>query len=187
MINKSEFNETQEKLFDTLLFMGKLLLAGSVFHFILWLYPNTVAFQSFLAQLVGGMLSSTGFSVEVVRASIFTSGAEYIITQDCLGWKSMAAFIGLMFASTGRTLEHLNFILQGLVVIILANTFRVYTTVFLAERGIISFNVIHNFLWSWSLTFIVFAVWGYWFTKLRDQEQIYQQRIRERVKEISRK
>lgn len=187
MIDRSEFDETQENLFQTLLFMGKLLIAGAVFHFLIWLYPNTSAFQSFLAELIGAMLSATSFSVEVIRTSIFTSKAEYVITQDCLGWKSLAAFAGLMFASTGRTLENLNFILQGFAVIILANIIRIYTTVFLAERGVISFAIIHDFLWSWSLTLLVFAIWAYWFLDLREREPIYQQRIRERVEELSRR
>ena len=185
MIDRSEFDETQENLFQTLMFMGKLLMAGAVFHFLLWLYPNTSAFQSFLAELVGAMLSATGFSIEVIRTSIFTSRAEYVITQDCLGWKSLAAFTGLMFASTSRTLENMNFVLQGFAVIILANIIRIYTTVFLAERGLISFSIIHDFFWSWSLTLLVFAIWAYWFLVLREREPIYQHRIRKRVEELS--
>jgi exosortase/archaeosortase family protein len=184
MINTEDFTERQERLFETLMFLGKLLLAGTVFRGILWVYPDTSFLQEGLAALISMMLNSTG--IEAVRQgfSINISGIEYVITQDCLGWKSIAAFTGLMYASSSRTLEHLNFILQGFAAIIIANIIRVYTTVFLAERGIINFQIIHDVLWSWSLTFLVLVIWAYWFTKLKDREPVYQQRIRERVRQL---
>jgi len=182
--NPEEFTETQQKLFDTLKFMSKLLLAGAVFQTILYIYPDTRFLQSALAELISGMLDSTGKDTVVQVTSVYTGQAQYIITQDCLGWKSAAAFIALIYASTERTLEHLNIILQGVAVIILANIVRVYTTVVLAERGIISFNIIHDVLWSWSLTLLVLVMWVYWLRELKDREPIYQQRIKERVSKL---
>ncbi|MFB6100392.1 MAG: archaeosortase/exosortase family protein [Candidatus Nanohalobium sp.] len=184
MINTEDFTETQQKLFKTLVFLGKLLLAGAVFHGILWIYPDTDLLQAFLADIISAMLKSTGFQSAADGTYITLSGMQYVITQDCLGWKSLAAFTGLMYASSKRTLEHLNFILQGFAVILIANIIRVYTTIFLAEKGIISFNIIHDVLWSWSLTFLVLAIWAYWFLNLKDREPVYQQRIQEKVREL---
>lgn len=183
--NPEEFTETQQKLYQTLMFMGKLLIAGAVFQAILYIYPNTTSLQAFFAQIIGAMLSSTGINSTINGISILTSQAEYVITQDCLGWKSMAAFLGLMYASTERTLENLTFILQGIAIVIIANIIRVYTTVVLAERGIISFDLIHDVLWSWSLTFLVLGIWIYWLLELKDREPIYQQRIKERARELT--
>ena len=186
MIDKQEFTETQERLYETLLFFGKLLLAGAVFRGILWIYPDTQLLQGGLAHLISAMLNSSGMESIVSGFSVIVSGTEYVITQDCLGWKSLAAFTGLMYASTSRTLEHLNFILQGFAAIIIANTVRVYSTVLLAEKGVISFQIIHDVLWSWSLTLLVLIIWGYWFTKVKDREPVYQQRITERIQELKR-
>ena len=182
--NQEKFTETQQKLFETLKFMGKLLLAGAVFQLILYIYPDTRFLQAALAQITSAMLQSTGFQTVTEGISIIISNTEYIITQDCLGWKSAAAFTALIYASTERTVEHITFIIQGATVIILANIIRVYTTVVLAERGIISFNIIHDFLWSWSLTLIVLVLWLYWLKKLKDRQPLYQQRIKEQVRKL---
>lgn len=184
MIDTEEFTDTQQKLFKTLVFLTKLIAAGAVFRGILWVYPDTELLQSLLAGLINAMLNSSG--IEAVREGITITIGEtpYVITQDCLGWKSMAAFAGLVYASSKRTLEHLNFILQGFAVIIVANIIRVYSTVLLAERGIVSFQVIHDVLWSWSLTLLVLVIWGYWFTNIKDREPIFQKKIKERVKQV---
>jgi exosortase/archaeosortase family protein len=185
MINTEEFTETQKKLFETLMFLTKLVAAGVVFRGILLVYPDTRLLQSLLASLINAMLNSSG--IEAVREGIaITIGdTPYIITQDCLGWKSMAAFAGLVYASSKRTLEHLNFILQGFAVIIVANIIRVYSTVLLAEKGIFSFQIIHDFLWKWSLTLLVLIIWAYWFRKMKEREPAFQRKIKERVKHIT--
>lgn len=184
MIKTEKFTETQQKLFQTLKFLSKLILAGAVFRGILWIYPNTTLLQSLFADFISAMLNSSG--IETIKQGITLTIGEtpYVITQDCLGWKSLAAFTGLVYASTERTLEHLNFILQGIAVIILANIIRVYSTILLAERGIVSFNVIHDFLWSWSLTALVLVLWAYWFTNVKDREPLFQKKIKERVKQV---
>ena len=184
MISTEEFNETQQKLYETLIFLGKLLLAGTVFQGILWAYPDTRILQSMLADLIASMLNSSGIEATVETFYIYIGNTPYYITQDCLGWKSLAAFTGLVYASSKRTLEHINFIFQGFIVIVLANIVRVYSTIFLAEKGVISFSVIHDVLWSWSLTFLVLAMWAFWMLKMKDKEPIYQQRIKEQVKQI---
>jgi exosortase/archaeosortase family protein len=184
IIQKEDLNDTQEKLYDTLVFLVKLIAAGAVFRAILWIYPDTQIIQAFFAEFIAAMLNSTG--LETVTQGIYISIKEtpYVITQDCLGWKSLAAFTGLVYASTKRTLEHLNFILQGFAIIIIANIIRVYTTVLLAEKEVISFSIIHDVLWSWSLTLLVLIIWAYWFTKMKDSEPLFQKKIKEQAKEL---
>lgn len=185
--DSENFTETQQKLFETLKFMVKFLLAGSIFQLILYIYPDTEILQAGLTQIISAMLNSTGFQPITEGISITLSSTEYIISQDCLGWKSIAAFTALIYASTERTLEHTTFIIQGAAVIFLANIIRVYTTVILAEKGFISFNIIHDVLWRWSLTLLVLAMWIYWFKKLKDRSPIYQQRIQEQVRKLKEK
>jgi exosortase/archaeosortase family protein len=187
MISKEEFNETQQKLYETLTFLAKLLFAGAIFQGILWAYPNTAVIQSMLADLIAAMLNSSGVEATAQTFFVYIGDTPYYITQDCLGWKSLAAFTGLVFASTKRTLEHANFIMQGFAIIILANIVRIYSTIILAEKGVISFNVIHDFFWSWSLTLLVLGMWAFWMMKLKDREPLYQKKIKEQVKELRQK
>lgn len=183
-MNKNDMTEKQEKLLETMMFFFKFLAVGLVFRLILWIYPDTWLIQAFFADLIGAMLGTSGVENIVEGIYITTRNAEYLITQDCLGWKSIAVFIALIFASTKRTLEHFHFIVKGGALLILANILRVYTTVLLAEKGIISFNIIHDTLWTWSLTLIVLIIWTYWLFEEKDKLPLYQRRIQEQVEKL---
>lgn len=166
--SREEMNERQEKLFEGLKFFSKLLFAGLIFQAVLYIYPDTSGFQAFLAQIIAILVdplmkaSFTASGIDVV-----TEGVRYIITQDCLGWKSMAAFTALIFASTERYKKNLKYVFGGLFLIFFANIVRIVTTIYLSHTGVISFEIIHDTLWKWSLTVLVLGMWVIWFEKLQ--------------------
>ena len=178
--------DVDERLQKTAFFVGKLLLAGLVFRAIILISPSTYQLQSAFADMIAWMIKAAGIDAFSTGTRIFTDKSIYIIVQDCLGWKSMAAFLGLMWASTKRTLEYANFIMAGLGVLIVANIIRVFTTVYLAEAGVISFEIIHGILWRWSLTVVVLGLWIYWL-KLKKDEKRFDSRIRSHLTELSQK
>lgn len=163
--------ERQEKLYQTMIFLLKLVLLGLIFRGILFLYPDTYGIQNAFASLIGAILSPF-MHIQVNEIYLLTVENSYIIVQDCLGWKSMSVFTALFFSSIPieKIRENLEYLLYGLAAIFVANIVRVATTVYLAEIGVISFEVIHSLLWRWGLTVIVFAVWLYWFTQILDTE-----------------
>jgi len=79
------------------------------------------------------------------------------------------AYTALIISSTEKIRQNLKHVFTGIGLILLANTLRIVTTIHLAETGIISFEIIHGFLWKWSLTAIVLATWIYWFRNHRTQ------------------
>lgn len=162
MISSEELNERQKKLFQALQFLAKLLVAGMVFRTIIWIYPDTSSIQSLTAEIVHLPLSLTFSEVSRDGFIVLIQDTRYVITQDCLGWKSVAAFISLVYASSKDLRNHLRYIFAGASLIIVANLVRIYTTIILAEKGVISFDIIHDFLWSWSLTILVILAWIYW-------------------------
>lgn len=170
---KKELTETQEKLNSTLLFTLKLLAAGLIFHIILFVYPDTHTLQVGLAQITNFFLDIIGFNFETQGIYLVGEQANYVITQDCLGWKSMAMFTALVFASSTRFRNHLKFVFGGIMLLITANIVRIVSTVYLSEKGIISFDIIHGVLWKWGLTFIVLVVWIAWFNRTEFEEEAY--------------
>lgn len=160
--DRREMNKRQRKLFETSLFLGRLLTAGIIFQLILFLYPSTYGIQAWFAGLISTLLGFTGLETTKEGIFILLDGASYRVTQDCLGWKSMAVFTGLMFASSSLR-KHYRFLLAGIAVLLLANTVRVVSTVYLSHTGIISFSIIHGTLWKWGLTAVVLGLWVYWF------------------------
>ncbi|MFB6115623.1 MAG: exosortase/archaeosortase family protein, partial [Candidatus Nanohalobium sp.] len=135
--SKEEMNERQIKLYQMLVFFAKLLAVGLVFQAILYIYPDTTGIQALLADLIAAVVNPimkdpfTASGIEIV-----TKGEIYIITQDCLGWKSMAAFIALVFASSEKFLDHSKALIAGIGLIFVANVVRIVTTIFLAHGGI---------------------------------------------------
>lgn len=155
----------QRKLFKVSKFLLKLILVGISVNLIIFLNPNTKSVQELFARFVELIFVSGGATV--VREGIFLHIGEniYEINQDCLGWKSKALFVGLYFASTQRYKNHLKTLFSGLTVIFLANIFRVITTIYLAETGVISWEIIHDTLWRWGLSAVVLIIWGFWLTR----------------------
>ncbi|MFB6208086.1 MAG: archaeosortase/exosortase family protein [Candidatus Nanohaloarchaea archaeon] len=138
-------------------------MAGTVLHLILWIYPDTTPLQAGLASIISRLLSVAGIENYLDGISVVVGNIRYVITQDCLGWKSMAAFAGLMYAS-GTLRDNLETLFYGALIIEIANIVRVFTTVYLAHNGIISFEIIHGIMWKWGLTALVLLMWYAWFT-----------------------
>lgn len=163
--DRSELGERQRNMLEANIFLAKMLLIGGVFHAILWIYPDTSWLQARYAEFITGIMNQLGYSFRAESVYILPG---YEITQDCLGWKSIMAFTALVVSSTPRIKENLKYIIAGTGAIMLANIVRIVTTIHLSEIGLISFEVIHGFLWKWSLTAIVLVAWIYWFNRYRD-------------------
>ena len=151
--------ERQRKLFETIVFIGKLLLLGLFFRLLIAIIPGTYPLQAALAQVTATILNTTGIQLQLQGALLIGENASYLITQDCLGWKSIAAYTGLLVASTNDYRKIIKPLLLGTIALIIINVVRIVTTVYLSHQGIISFDVIHSFLWRWGLTGFVFLFW----------------------------
>lgn len=145
-------------------FLGKLLIAGFFFQLILFMEPDTYLLQEGLTSLVGSITTLLGYSFTAEGTSIVGKNAIYIITRDCLGWKSMSVFAALVFA-TPKARDRLKIFIGGLAILLAANIVRIVSTVILAEHGIISFDIIHTFLWRWGMSLVVLILWFTWFSE----------------------
>lgn len=152
----------QKKLYETSVFLIKMLTAGVFFHIILTIYPNTAGLQAGLAEITQRLLSLIGVNLERQGIRLIDSNVTYIVTQDCLGWKSMAAFSSLVFSSTSKYRKHFKTLLIGLLAIASLNIVRIVTTIYLSHIKLISFDIIHSLFWKWGLTFFVVLLWGVW-------------------------
>jgi len=154
-----DFDERQRKLFETSVFMAKMLGAGAVFHLILLLYPSTYGFQSALAEITQRILGIFGIYLERQGINLIDYNVTYVVTQDCLGWKSMSAFTALVFSSTNEYRKYFKPLLVGLFAIAFLNVIRIVTTIYLSHIQLISFEIVHSLFWKWGLTFFVLVLW----------------------------
>ncbi|QKQ98164.1 hypothetical protein GKQ38_01350 [Candidatus Nanohaloarchaea archaeon] len=187
MFTTADLTERQEKLNKTFLFMIKLLAAGGIFHLILYIYPNTYSLQVGLAQQVNYITGLIGMNLHQQGIYLISDSARYYITQDCLGWKSMAMFTGLVFAGSTKFRNHLKYVISGVGLIYLANLIRVVSTLYLAEKGIISFGVIHGVMWKWGLTALVLVMWVAWFNfaEIEEEAHVLERELRKATSNLS--
>lgn len=167
MFQPDELTPKQQKLRSLTVFFAKMMAAGVLFQAVLWLRPDTLFLQEALAGLTTHILNLAGLGLQTQGIYILGQDSSFLVTQDCLGWKSMAVFSALIFASSERFREHSKYLFLGLGAIIVANLIRVVTTVYLSHQGIVSFEVIHTFFWKWGLTAVVLILWIYWLKKER--------------------
>lgn len=154
--------EEYPRLKDMLSFISVMLAAGLIFRLVIFLDPDTYFLQEQLAGVSSQFLNYFGYTFETQGALIIGETNNYLITRDCLGWKSMAAFTALIAASADKIRNEARIILIGLTAIVLANLVRIVSTVMLSEMGVISFDIIHTFLWRWGMTLIVLLLWYLW-------------------------
>lgn len=162
--NKIEsLDERQRKLFETSVFMGKMLLAGTFFNLMILIYPGTKGFQAGLADITQRILSLLGVHLERQGINLIDYNVTYVVTRDCLGWKSMAAYTALIFSSTKQYRKYVKPLVLGLLAIAVVNIVRIVTTIYLSHIGFVSFEIVHSLFWKWGLTFFVILVWAIWF------------------------
>lgn len=167
--NRLDMDGRQEKLLETGVFLAKLLLAGLVFRLVLFLHPDTTYLQAGLAAVTAELLGLAGIEAVSRGLFVFTDQATYVITQDCLGWKSLSVFVALVLASpkkNGRIL------VWGSVLLVAANLVRILTTVYLAHIGV-PFDLVHGILWKWGLTALVLGAWFYWLSGGAEATRFY--------------
>jgi exosortase/archaeosortase family protein len=157
-------NERQEKLLETVKFLYRLVAFGLVFQVVTALLPATPELQGLYAELISRLLDPVG-STTHTGIQIGYNGVDYIISQDCLGWKSWFALSGLMASSFNKAPRwRLIGIAGGLAAVAALNTVRVISTVVLADAGL-GFNILHTVTWRWGMTLSVLLLWITWYRK----------------------
>ena len=156
-------SEQQKKLYKTSIFLTKLLVIGFLFRILIWVLPSTLGLQADYAGFLTSIINIFGVEAFNRGIDIYINDSIYRIIQDCLGWKSMVMYIGLTMASAGDKdyRKILKYLLAGLFVIQIGNVIRILTTIYLAESGLISFEIIHGIFWTWGLAALVLVIWIY--------------------------
>lgn len=169
MINEKldvELNERQEKLLSIARFIVILFVLGIFLRLSLTLSLDTTRIQEYYAQFLAIILIGLGTSLEIQGIDIIIGNSIYRIVQDCMGWKSMYLLFSLYLATPNNYLQNLKYLGIGLVLLQVTNVVRVISTIYLAEAGLISFEIIHSLLWQWGLSIVVFGLWYYWYSKI---------------------
>ena len=157
------------KLWSVFLFLLKFSLFAGILHFLLWLNLDTTGLQETVANAVARILRALGYDASSDGAVVRVDSFGMEIIRDCLGWKSVLALLGLIFATPSICIKSRIYgALIGTAVILSANMVRLVTTAIIGVKlGYEGFELVHMFLWRWGLMAVVLACWLIWLNRSR--------------------
>lgn len=158
----------QKKLLNVFIFLSLFAALSLSLHVLLWLNFDATPVQLIVAGSVKRMLEASG--VDVVQNGLLLSVATKTgpltvrIIKDCVGWKSILALFGLIFATPGiKMKKRLLGLAAGAPVIFLGNLLRIYATIYATVVGGLKYwDITHTYLWQEGLIILVIATWYVW-------------------------
>lgn len=175
----------EKVLKEILIFLFKLNIFLVPLYVFSYIKVNFYPAQSVVATLVSNLLRV--MNVNVVKKDLLIvvsskSGAfAGFIDFDCIGWKSMLAFIALIFATPSSERKKLIGLLF-LPLIFFINILRITIVFFIvATYGIEHFSLVHSVGWSFGMIFMVLVLWVVWMKFVRENKRKLIRKVRKRV------
>jgi exosortase/archaeosortase family protein len=165
-IQKEEIINRQ-KLLNLLIFLIKFNLLSIPLYFIITYDLSLPQFQTFFATLTSLLLRAIGYNTlqKDFTLSILHAGKlnQIEISWDCTGWKSLYALFALVIATPAKPINKAKFLVFALPFLFLINLVRIISTIiFSLSYGFEYFDIIHNFLWKWSILLFIPLFWLMW-------------------------
>jgi exosortase/archaeosortase family protein len=171
-IKKIKLTKDQEKMWQTLLFLVKLLILVIPLYLILAFNVDLSPLQEittnqayWMFKNMGFDVSRDGFILSVSSASgVNTNPVVFLISEDCTAWKSILLLFALIVAVAGVSMKkRLLGLAVGIPVLWLGNLARIFAIVLIAQNyGFAAANVVHDYLWQLGLISLVLLIWVAW-------------------------
>ncbi len=167
---KMRLNRKQGKLLTVVVFLARLALFSIPLYAVLWINPDMAPLQYavrdetvLLAGFFGVDADVNGFDVNL---STVDGPMTVNIAEDCTGWKSVIAYMALVFAVPKVDNRKRLIGMIGIPVIYAANIIRIAFLLWTAaSMGISEFRLFHEYLWKFGLSAVVFGAWYVWLVK----------------------
>jgi exosortase/archaeosortase family protein len=161
---KTRLTTQQQKLFDTLLFLAKLLVFAIPLYIIMAFEGLLSPLQGLVTQNVRFMLQAMGFSVSGEGFLVIANAIIFFVSEDCTGWKSMLFLAALIFSVPKVKMEkRLAGLALGLPAVYVGNLLRILLVVFAWHNyGLAFAMMIHTYFWQAGLIALVLALWVSW-------------------------
>jgi exosortase/archaeosortase family protein len=161
-----KLRKRNETAFKLLKFLVKLNIFAIPLYIIILLDIQFYSAQLFTASAVAWLLQALGFNAvqagTTITIPILNGHWSAVITNDCIAWKSILAFLALVFA-TDFSLRKKTFALVFIPVIYVINLARIWFMFFYVSTFDLAFyGIVHAVVWSWGLLLITLALWLLW-------------------------
>lgn len=114
---------------------------------------------------------TVGVPVGNPNVPVIDNGTAIIqVFEGCNGINVMIVFLSFVIAFTGTLKKTVWFVVAGLVLIYIANLFRVSLLYFVAKYYPDNLYFFHKYLFTGLLYILVFVLWYFWVTKIWPKE-----------------
>jgi len=168
----------QEKLFDTLIFLLKVLVLSIPLYFIIIFSVSLAPLQQLDGAVSSSVLRVMGQTV-LQNGAYLTVGTQnpfmFYLSEDCTAWKSILFLFALIFAvpavSMGKRLIGLGL---GAPVLWLGNQARIVGVVLTERATTVQFAMFtHDYFWRAFLVLLVLGLWLAWMKPPNLSRRIY--------------
>jgi exosortase/archaeosortase family protein len=162
-VNKLKLTKKQKRLWQTLVFLLKILAFAAPLYFTLF-YVDLSALQEIVSQNAVLIFRSLGFDAAKDGFLLSVNGFSFVISQDCTGWKSMLFLTALIVAVPAVHWKKRAIGLAiGLPLLWFGNLLRILLIVFVGiVYGYEVAELIHAYLWQLGLISLVIGIWLTW-------------------------
>lgn len=154
-----KLNEFTTRLHKQKYFIIQMAVLGAILFYLDQVDFKLQTIQEFYAYTVGNLLNQTYTSTKIESQLIKTEKGIYDIIRDCTGWKSIYLLSALVITTTEEYKDAIKFLILGILILVGVNIVRLYSTILLSEIGLISFDVIHNWIWNGLMILATLIIW----------------------------
>lgn len=164
---KLRFSREQERLWETFLFLIKILILAIPLYVILSFQGLLYPLQELVSRNVYLILKYLGFQATRHDFLITIHGVNpflFLVSEDCTGWKSMLFLTALILAVPKVSwIKRLLGMTFGISLIYLGNLLRILAIVHIEQvYGLELANLIHDYLWQAGMISLVLLIWVAW-------------------------
>ena len=164
---RSGLTARQENLWDTLIFLLKVLALSVPLYFIIIFSISLAPLQQLDGAASSAVLRALGYAVQQDGAYL-TVGTQnpftFYLTEDCTAWKSVLFLFALIFAVPAVILrKRLVGLALGIPVLWLGNLARIVGVVLTERATNVQFAMFtHDYFWRGFLVLLVLGLWLAW-------------------------
>lgn len=157
----------QQKLWETFIFLSKVLLLSLPLYFIILFNIPLTSLQMFDASVSSGIFTTLGYQVNQEGAFMTVVSEKpfsFYLNEDCTAWKSILFLFALIFAVPAISLKsRLAGFVLGIPVLWLGNQARILGVVLTERATNVQFAMFtHDYFWRVFLVFLVLGLWLSW-------------------------
>jgi exosortase/archaeosortase family protein len=163
----ADMTPTNKRLWSTFQFLARFAVLALPLYLILELGISLYVLQLAVADHMYWLFTAWGFPI-MQDGILFTLAGDspfsFVISQDCIGWKSMLLLFALIVAvpKISNKRRALGLVI-GIPLIWIGNLSRIFGIVWAQQTwGTETALFLHDILWQLGLSLLVIVIWSVW-------------------------